>query len=666
MALVVAVAGALIISYAAGYSDRPTRLAARLAAFGAAMFGLVLSDNLFGLFVFWELTTVTSYALIAYDDRSAEARRAGLQALLITGAGGLVMLAGFVLLGMEAGTYRISEIAAAVPDGATVTIAFGLILAGVLTKSAQLPFHGWLPAAMAAPTPASAFLHSATMVKAGIFLVVRLSPIGAGIAVWETTLVAAGLATMLLGGWTALRETDLKRVLAYGTVAQLGLLTALAARGTTLAAAAAMLLGHAAFKAALFMVVGIIDRSTGSRDVRVLHGLRHALPRTFLVAAAAGASMAGVPATLGFVAKEAALDVLLKQDPLTAWIMAAASVLTVAYTLRVLRVFVGAPYPGAVHPARPAMVIPAGLLALAGVAAGIVPAPVATLTDAMAAGAGADALPLPAWPGLKPALAVSLATLVLGIAAFRVALPARGDRRPADAGFDLAMAGLLATSQRTTAVLQNGSLPIYLAVIFVTAIALPGTALVGVIDLPGDLVLAESWLQLVLVAAAAIAAVALIGLDNRLGTVLLLGVVGYGMVGLFALQGAPDLALTQVLIETVTLVVFAFVLARLPERFSAAGRPAVGPRLRAVIALGVGVFVTLGAFAAMAARTAPPISDAYVERALPDGDGRNVVNVILTDFRALDTFGEIAVVAGAAVGIAGLVSGLSRRREEKA
>jgi multicomponent Na+:H+ antiporter subunit A len=228
------------------------------------------------------------------------------------------------------------------------------------------------------------------------------------------------------------------------------------------------------------------------------------------------------------------------------------------------------------------------------------------------------------------------------------------------------MAGLLATSQRTTAVLQNGSLPIYLAVIFVTAIALPGSALVGVIDLPGDLVLAESWLQLVLVAAAAIAAVALIGLDNRLGTVLLLGVVGYGMVGLFALQGAPDLALTQVLIETVTLVVFAFVLARLPERFSAAGRPAVGPRLRAVIALGVGVFVTLGAFAAMAARTAPPISDAYVERALPDGDGRNVVNVILTDFRALDTFGEIAVVAGAAVGIAGLVSGLSRRREEKA
>ena len=660
MALVVAIAGALIIAYAAGYSSRPARLAARLAAFGAAMFGLVLSDNLFGLFVFWELTTVTSYALIAYDDRSAEARRAGLQALLITGAGGLVMLAGFVLLGMEAGTYRISEIAIAAPGGTTVTVAFGLILAGVLTKSAQLPFHGWLPAAMAAPTPASAFLHSATMVKAGIFLVVRLSPIGAGIAIWETTLVAAGLATMLLGGWTALRETDLKRILAYGTVAQLGLLTALAARGTTLAAATAMLLGHAAFKAALFMVVGIIDRSTGSRDVRVLRGLRHALPVTFVAAIAAGASMAGVPGTLGFVAKEAALDVLLKQEPLVAWIVAAGSVLTVAYTLRVLRVFAGPRYTEAVHPARPAMTIPAAFLALVGIGFGIATAPVAALTDAVAGAAGTAPVPLPAWPGLKTALAVSLATLALGLAVDRFGLPARGDRRQADAGFDLAVAGLLATSQRTTATLQNGSLPIYLAVILLTAVAVPGVALIGALDLPGGMVIGESWVQVVVAALAALAALALVRLDNRLGTVLLLGVVGYGMVGLFALQGAPDLALTQLLVETVTLVVFAFVLARLPERFSAAGRPALGPRLRALIALGVGTFVTAGAFAASAARTAAPISTAYLERALPDGDGRNVVNVILTDFRALDTFGEIAVVAGAAVGIAGLVTGLRR------
>ena len=661
MALVVALAGTAILAYTTGYTAKPSRLAGRMAAFGGAMFGLVVSDNLFGLFVFWELTTVTSYALIAYDDHSPEARRAGLQALLVTAAGGLAMLAGFVLLGSEAGTYRISELVASPPGGTATAAAFGLILVGVLTKSAQFPFHGWLPSAMAAPTPASAFLHSATMVKAGIFLVLRLAPAGAGIAAWEGTLVAVGLATMVLGGWTALREADLKRILAYGTVAQLGLLTTLAARGTTLAAAAALLLGHAAFKAALFMVVGIVDRSTGSRDVRVLHGLRSALPGAFAVAVAAGASMAGIPGTLGFVAKEAALDRLLEVDPATLWIVAAGSALTVAYTLRVIRVFTGPRYGGPVHPERWAMSGPALALGVTGVVLGLFTAPIAAITDAVAAVSGADPVALPAWPGWKPALGVSALTLALGAAVGFARIPARGGRRTADAGFDAAMAGLLATARRVTATLQNGSLPVYLVVILLTAVVVPGAALIGGLALPDGLVAGESWLQIALASAAAVAAAGVAAIRSRLGAVVMLGVVGYGMAGLFALQGAPDLALTQVLVETVMLVIFAIVLARLPERFAEPRRPAVGPMARLVVALSVGAFVTAGAFAAMAARTAEPISSAYLERSLPEADGRNVVNVILTDFRALDTFGEIAVVATAAIGIAGLVAGLRRR-----
>jgi multicomponent Na+:H+ antiporter subunit A len=257
-------------------------------------------------------------------------------------------------------------------------------------------------------------------------------------------------------------------------------------------------------------------------------------------------------------------------------------------------------------------------------------------------------------------------TLVLGAALARVAIPVRSARRVADAGFDLTMAGLLGTARRVTATLQNGSLPVYLAVILLTAVVVPGVALVDAVDMPDDLVGGESWLQLALASAAALGAAGLVAIRNRLGAVVMLGVVGYGMAGLFALQGAPDLALTQVLVETVTLVVFAIVLSQLPERVPSSRRPAVGPLLRGVIAVAVGTFVTVGAFTAAAARTAAPISTAYLERSLPEGGGRNVVNVILTDFRALDTFGEIAVVATAAVGIASLVVGLPRRRREGA
>jgi multicomponent Na+:H+ antiporter subunit A len=308
------------------------------------------------------------------------------------------------------------------------------------------------------------------------------------------------------------------------------------------------------------------------------------------------------------------------------------------------------------------MTAPAALLAGAGVLLGLLTAPVSRLTDAVAGVSGAPTVPLPAWPGLKPALALSLGTLVLGWAAARLAVPERRGLGRADRGFDAAVAGLLGGARRVTAVLQNGSLPVYLVVILSTVVLVPGSALVGVLDVPDGAVFAESGLQIALGVAAIVAALALAAVGNRLGAVLLLGIVGYGMAGLFALGGAPDLALTQVLVETVTLVVFAIVLARLPEDFTRSPRPAVGPALRIVVAGAVGVFVAAAMFAASSARTAAPVSEAYLERALPEGYGRNVVNVILTDFRALDTFGEIAVVATAALGVAGLAVGIRKRR----
>jgi multicomponent Na+:H+ antiporter subunit A len=476
-------------------------------------------------------------------------------------------------------------------------------------------------------------------------------------------LLGVGLATMAMAGWAALRETDMKRILAYGTVAQLGLLAALASNGTTLAAGTALLLAHAGFKAALFLVVGIIDRSTGSRDIRALGGLRRSLPAAFWIAIAAGASMAGIPGTLGFVAKEAALDTLVGGEPLTAWLITGGSILTVGYTLRLLMVFTGPDHGGRVHPVRATMLAPAAFLAAAGVVLGLFTAPVASLTDAVAAVSGVRAVPLPAWPGIKPALGLSLLALALGPALTRIPLPSAGraGRRPADRAFDGVMTGLLLSARRVTATLQNGSLPVYLVVILLTIVTVPGVALIGGAALPDGLTAGESWVQLALAAAAVAGAAGLAAMRNRLGAVLLLGVVGYAMAGLFALQGAPDLALTQVLVETMTLVIFAVVLARLPERFSRSRRPAIGPVVRVLVALAVGGFVTAGLYAAGAARTAEPASTAYLERSLPEGNGRNVVNVILTDFRALDTFGEIAVVATAAIGIAGLISGLRRR-----
>ncbi len=345
LVLLVGGVGALVLIYSARYfhSDDPSlgRFAAVFVAFAGAMLGLVVSDDLLLLYVFWELTTVFSYLLIGSDPTKRASRRAAMQALLVTTLGGLAMLAGFVMLGQHAGSYRWSEIAGNLPEGGYLTAALVLVLLGVTSKSAIFPFSFWLPRAMAAPTPVSAYLHAAAMVKAGVFLAALMGPAVGQATVWRAILLGGGLITLFLGGWTALRQVDLKLLLAYGTVSQLGLLMVILGAGTrdTALAGAAMLLAHALFKATLFLVVGVVDHVTGTRDLRELSGLGRRAPVLAAVAGLAAASMAGLPPLFGFVAKEAALEAFLHGGPVELLVLAgvvAGSALTVAYTLRFL------------------------------------------------------------------------------------------------------------------------------------------------------------------------------------------------------------------------------------------------------------------------------------------------------------------------------------------
>ncbi|MDX1689955.1 MAG: hydrogen gas-evolving membrane-bound hydrogenase subunit E [Acidimicrobiia bacterium] len=674
LGLLVTAIGVGVVLYSGRYlgaTPAATRFLASLVAFAGSMLGLVLSDHLVTLYLFWELTTVTSYLLIGHDTRSPAALAAARQAALVTVMGGLAMLGGIVVLGAEAGTLRLSELTAAPPSGTATSVALVLILLGAVTKSAQFPFHAWLPGAMAAPTPASAYLHSATMVKAGIFLLLQLAPVAAAVGFWTPTVATLGTVTLFLGGWRALREHDLKRILAYGTLAQLGLLTLTAGVGTPAAVTAglAMLLAHALFKAALFLVVGAVDAATGTRDVRRLAGLRHSMPALAAVAALAGASMAGIPPLLGFVAKESVLDALLASDPLLAWIVAAGSVLTVAYTGRVLAVFVGPPVDG-VRPERGRRLaaVPA-LLAVAGIVLGVAP----DLAKGLADPAGeavtgvADAVKIVLWPGITPALGLSALSLALGAALVvsrrRVdrglaALPRLPD---AAAVFEGTVTGLLRLATRSTAVFQSGSLPVYLGVVLAAVLAVPGVALLGAFEVPDDAVAVEGWVQGSVLGLMAVSTLALLIARRRLAALLLLGAVGYGMAALFVIQGAPDLALTQLLIETVGLVVLAVVLYRMPLRFPGSSwRPA--RVVRAVLSVGVGVFVTAAILSAGSPSPVTDTSAAYLERSKPDAGGSNVVNVVLTDFRALDTFGEITVLTTAALGVVGLLAGLRERR----
>ncbi|MEW2380723.1 Na+/H+ antiporter subunit A [Micromonospora sp. NPDC047707] len=674
MTLLVGGVGALVLVYSGRYFAPGAlglaRFVAVLVAFAGAMLGLVLADDLLLLYVCWELTTIFSYLLIGHSTERRSSRWAAAQALTVTTLGGLAMLVGFVMLGTRTGTYRWSELAtAALPGGAYLATAVSLVLVGALAKSAVLPFTSWLPVAMAAPTPVSAYLHAAAMVKAGVYLIGLLAPVLATAGPWRPVVTLAGLATMVVGGWAALRQTDLKLLLAYGTVSQLGLLVVVVGAGTPDAALAgtAMLLAHALFKAALFLVVGIVDHGAGTRDLRELSGLGRREPLLTAVAVLAAASMAGLPPLVGFVAKEAVLAAFLDR-PVVLAALVAGTALTVAYSARfVWGAFGGRPgvAPTDIGRIGVPLLAPPALLAGAGLVAG----PAAGVLDHVlrpyAGMFGPVAKDLALWHGLSPALGLSAVAVAGGAALFalrgplapvlaRLHVPVSGNQ-----GYEWITRRFDRLAVEVTAVTQRGSLPQYLGTILVALVLVPGGALLTARPWQEPITWWDNPLQVVVVTVIAVAAVLAVGARRRLTAMLLVGVTGYGSALLFVLYGAPDLALTQFLVETATIAIFVLVLRRLPQRFSA--RPLRRSRwVRRAIGLAVGLVAAGLALAAGGARTAPTISDAFPGLAVAEGYGRNVVNVTLVDIRAWDTMGELAVLVVAATGVASLVFQRSR------
>ncbi|MGO4805844.1 Na+/H+ antiporter subunit A [Arthrobacter sp. 2MCAF15] len=693
MSLLILGVGALVLVYCARYfSDKDDSLGgfgAQLLAFAGAMFGLVTADDLLLMFIFWELTTVLSYLLIGYARTRLSARRSALQALVVTTAGGLAMLVGLIILGSTAGTYRIQAILdeapalLAGPAGGAVSAAVVLILIGAITKSALVPFHFWLPGAMAAPTPVSAYLHAAAMVKAGIYLVARLAPGFADAPPWLPIVLGLGLTTMLVGGYRALRQTDIKLILAYGTVSQLGFLTMVMGLGTPEAALAglALLVAHALFKATLFLVVGIIDHQSGTRDIRELSGVYGSARALAIVAAIGTASMAGIPPLAGFVAKESVFEAFVhysSESGTGPWLLAGlvvGSVLTFAYSARFMwGAFALKPgvEPTPFKPITPAFLAAPAILSFLTILYGLWPVPVdgwvqpyaALFVDGSAAG-GATSSPghLALWHGITPALGLTALTFALGLAMFygRNAVSRVQSRVPgwidADRAYQQTIGALDDTAVWITGRTQRGSLFFYLSVILTVAFVLPLTALLlANKPLPPNMYFIDpgSPLQLVAGAGIVIGALAAVRANKRFLAVLMVSVTGYGIALMFALQGAPDLALTQMLVETIILVAFVLAMRSLPAglRDRTGGKYRV---IRVVIGLAFGVTMIFVAIHALGARVVPPVSLQFPQLAYEGGGGLNVVNVTLVDIRAWDTFGEISVLALAATGVASLI-----------
>jgi multicomponent Na+:H+ antiporter subunit A len=683
MVLVISLLGAVVLWYSIEYfSDHIAyvRFVGIFVIFAGAMSGLVMSADLFTMFVFWELTSVCSFLLIGMNDESATARASALRALLVTGAGGLCLLAGVALFHIAAGTSSFSELAAQSPSSTLITIAALLALTGAFTKSAQFPFHFWLPGAMSAPTPVSAYLHSATMVKAGIVLIARLAPIVGQDDIWRWTIVLAGGITMVFGGVRAMRQTDAKLLLAHSTVSQLGFLTILMGLGVPGAtyAGVAHLLAHAVFKAGLFLSVGIVDHSTGTRDIRKLSGVGRSMPVVAWLTGLSAASMAGLIPLFGFATKEKALVALLDADEKVGLVAQVAlgfvvvgSILSVAYSVRFMRGLFGTksgvdPTPTLHTPSRWGLVAPMGLTVAGTVLAGLLASTIGGWLDSPARALDPKAFgKLALWPGINTAFLISVGVIAIGAFVAHL-IPTQPWRNPirisGENAFQYVYDGLITTSKRITRVTQSGSLFVYNTVIVLVVItALAAAILVDVGAGFSELVFADSFFQSIVVLLACVFTLGITITQQRFVAALLLGGLGFACALIFVMFGAPDLALTQILVETLIIVVFLFVLRQLPRSFKHKNKFA--PRsIRIVIASTFGFLMAMFAVMVSGARTAPTTGDEYTTLALPEGGGRNVVNVILVDFRAVDTLGEITVLAVAAIGVANLVRMANRNR----
>jgi multicomponent Na+:H+ antiporter subunit A len=685
-ALLITGIGALVVIYASGYMaghEYEGRFYLFLLAFLSSMLGLVLADNLLTLFLFWELTSITSYLLIGFENHKPEARSAALQAFLVTGGGGLALLGGLILLGMAGGSYQISELVANGSSLAGHTLfvpALLLILLGAFTKSAQFPFHFWLPNAMTAPTPVSAYLHSATMVKAGVYLLARLYPVFHESVYWQGAVTGVGLVTMLVGAFLALNGSDLKRILAYSTISSLGTMTMLFGMGSDKAAKAGIvfLLAHALYKGALFMIAGAIDHETGTRDVDRLGGLRAKMPLLAVFAGLAALSLAGLGPLLSFIGKELLFEAALAmQGPGLILIPAAvfSSAVSVALALiLVLRPFFGKLKPTPVSPHDPPVSLWFGPAVLGGLGLvmGLFPQAASTYLAQPAVQAVVNEpleVKLYLWHGLNAALGLSVSAILLGVLLY---LAWNGWRKQVgrlqpvlrwgpEAGYSWSLVLLNWAAKLQTRVLQNGYLRFYLLAIILSTVVLAGSLLLlrGGLHWPEQLTevyFYEAALAVLIV----VAALAAVRSHSRLGAIAAMGVVGYSVALIFLQFGAPDLAMTQFLIESITVVLFVFAFYHLP-RFDPLSPP--GPRLiHAVVAIMVGALMTGLVLSAVKVDLFPSISRYFFENSVSLAHGRNIVNVILVAFRGIDTLGEITVLAVAAAGVYAI---LKYRRKEQ-
>lgn len=686
-ALLITGIGTLVTLYAGAYfAEAPAEHRARfvflILIFMTAMLGTVLSDNLIVMFVFWEATSLTSFMLIGFDAKKVEARRAALQSLLITAGGGLALFGAILLIGLDLGTFSLSEIArsadqlAQSPNLAAIIV---LLLLGAFTKSAQFPFHFWLPQAMAAPTPASAYLHSATMVKLGIYLLGRFDAAFADVPAFGTTLVIFGSLTMLIAALNALRATGYKAVLAQSTVASLGILVMLIGLDGEVAAVATagFILAHALYKAALFFCAGTAIHATHIAELRKLGGLVRFLPFTAAAAVLASFSMAGLPPFIGFISKEYLFEAQLESGwnmvPVIIAVIVNGIMVSVAGVVSLRPFFLGRDKISKVdHGETPGLLFGPLLLGILGVVMGLIPGTVTRHLVGPAAtalyGAPIDTS-FSLWHGVTPMLFLSLAAIALGaVMAWRWdqlhdAIRSAGWSQRLDASrlYYRVVDFILMVARGSTRWLQNGDQRHYSVIVLAMLVASCAWILArtGVVSLPVlDAVLPVPAL---LIVAGVVGAIFAARARSLVAALIGVGIVGYGSALLFVLNGAPDLALTQFAVETLVLIVIMAVLLRLPTRTT----PTRTPRERgvdAMLATGFAILVFIGLAAMLAIPFDPRISDFYGATSYLEAQGHNVVNVIIVDYRALDTLGEIAVVAFATMGAWAL---LRRRRVDR-
>ena len=666
--------GLLITLYARFYlsgDDPMGQFYTYLLLFQGAMLGIVISGNILLLLIFWELTSLSSFLLIGYWKHLPEGRQGARMALAVTGAGGLAMIGGMLILGDIVGSYELLDILAAgdlIRASEWYLPALILILLGAFTKSAQFPFHFWLPHAMAAPTPVSAYLHSATMVKAGIFLMARMWPVLSGTDAWFYIVATTGLVTMVLGAVIALFKDDLKALLAFSTVSHLGLLTMLLGFGTQAAAVAAVfhIINHLTFKAALFMTAGIVDHETHTRDIKRLGGLRHLMPITFVIGTITALSMAGIPFFNGFLSKE----MMLEEASHTKWLgsyyvipifATLGALLSVAYSYRfIVHVFLGPErddYPHHPHDPPTGMWLAPALLAVLVIVIGVMPVLAeAVVTVAANAVTGADLHPhLKIWHGVTPALYMSVFAIIGGGVLLALHKPLErlwnaAPRPEAKVIFEGFVDSIARLSRWITELSHNGAISRYLAIFVVTSVAVGAAAFYGsglsaptrgLLSVPP--VIAIGWFMLI------VATVSIVVMHhNRFRALVLIGIVGLTISAGFVYLSAPDLALTQISVETVTIMLLLLALHFLPK--TTPKESPLGLKIRdGVIAVIAGAGVGGLAYAFLM-RDISTISDYHIANSYEGGGGTNVVNVILVDFRGYDTYGEIIVL-----GIAGLI-----------